>query len=382
MSGNVWEWCKDLYGSFSNGTQVNPTGATSGSKLVLRSGSWNFSDFFCRTWHRNSDTPDHTAYHLGLRLVLPGDTQEPCPAKIEGVVLTSTEYHRDNAKPNEMHFSIEASIDDLVDVEEWGVYFDDRPGIVSFPFQNLEKKQTIQLYYSSGNGGNMKIDLNSFVAQFEDEVGAYVKKRDKSTGELITIYGEKFNYILKYDKKPSMVISNPEITKTEVTGYKDGVKQYKTTISYQYDLKGAFWISYVNSGVSGGTWFFDETNDFYWYPEKDDSGEAIWIATYSGGKEDMSHTNWRILHLRNNQTVNSNYVNFTGDETITKAWVTSTPLFAPMDGQPKQVKAADVGLYGVISHFISDEMGKGTVIPADRRKEYPYKGGIIGTYRP
>ena len=38
MSGNVWEWCQDRYGSYSGASQTNPTGASSGSNRVLRGG--------------------------------------------------------------------------------------------------------------------------------------------------------------------------------------------------------------------------------------------------------------------------------------------------------------------------------------------------------
>ena len=70
MSGNVWEWCQDFSGPYSSEMQVSPTGPTTGTKYVMRGGSWNFSDFFCRSWHRNQDTPEHTANHLGFRLAL------------------------------------------------------------------------------------------------------------------------------------------------------------------------------------------------------------------------------------------------------------------------------------------------------------------------
>jgi formylglycine-generating enzyme required for sulfatase activity len=40
MSGNVWEWCWDWFGSYPSGAQTNPSGAASGTQRVLRGGSW------------------------------------------------------------------------------------------------------------------------------------------------------------------------------------------------------------------------------------------------------------------------------------------------------------------------------------------------------
>jgi formylglycine-generating enzyme required for sulfatase activity len=40
MSGNVWEWCSDWFGSYTESNQTNPTGVSNGTYRVLRGGSW------------------------------------------------------------------------------------------------------------------------------------------------------------------------------------------------------------------------------------------------------------------------------------------------------------------------------------------------------
>ena len=70
MSGYVYEWCQDWFGKYNSSSQVNPTGANSGSYRVLRGGCWFSNARRCRSSCRYYSTPDNRSYNFGLRLVL------------------------------------------------------------------------------------------------------------------------------------------------------------------------------------------------------------------------------------------------------------------------------------------------------------------------
>ena len=67
MSGNVYEWCYDWYGTVSSTTA--DTGASAGSNRVHRGGSWYYYASFCAVSDRNYDYPNYRDNDLGFRVV-------------------------------------------------------------------------------------------------------------------------------------------------------------------------------------------------------------------------------------------------------------------------------------------------------------------------
>ena len=70
MSGNVLEWCQDWYGSYSSSPVNNPTGPSTGSDRVVRSGNWYFTAESCRSSYRSFNAPSDSFGGFGLRLAL------------------------------------------------------------------------------------------------------------------------------------------------------------------------------------------------------------------------------------------------------------------------------------------------------------------------
>lgn len=68
MSGNVWEWCSDWKGSYSAGSQTNPTGPTTGSPSGWCAAGRGATSAVLPGGESHSDAPEGRYSGLGFRL--------------------------------------------------------------------------------------------------------------------------------------------------------------------------------------------------------------------------------------------------------------------------------------------------------------------------
>ena len=68
MSGNVWEWCRDIYGNYEANHQTDPTGPQTGNERVRRGGAWNLGGSHCTSANRRKSAPVDRYNSLGFRV--------------------------------------------------------------------------------------------------------------------------------------------------------------------------------------------------------------------------------------------------------------------------------------------------------------------------
>jgi formylglycine-generating enzyme required for sulfatase activity len=68
MSGNLWEWCWDIFGNLPTESQTDPTGAVVGDRRCNRGGSWGSLEHYCRLVYREQTFANWFFFHQGFRV--------------------------------------------------------------------------------------------------------------------------------------------------------------------------------------------------------------------------------------------------------------------------------------------------------------------------
>ena len=69
MHGNVREWCQDWEGAYDTGAATDPAGPASGSRRVVRGGSWQRGSGMCKSVSRDFSAPAFKDSSTGFRVV-------------------------------------------------------------------------------------------------------------------------------------------------------------------------------------------------------------------------------------------------------------------------------------------------------------------------
>ncbi len=253
-----------------------------------------------------------------------------CPARITKVECTGAYYKTNEEYPNILEYSVSAQLDRTDGMAEWGLYFlDGKKSMTEYAFSSVSSQQTMELTQQFKDN-QLLLDFNRFVAEYEGQLGVYVKYQNQK-GEMKTIYSDIKDFTLRYDTKPSIKLSNPFIaystlketyTETDEEGNTISHNSYETQTVYDIEVKGSFWMNYVYNSVSAG-----HSIEGGWSPETDFSSQNSMTCTYPEGCG--SHSHWFNIQLRNNSNqLTSNFLNLSGEEKITNAWVTSNQVYA------------------------------------------------------
>lgn len=202
-------------------------------------------------------------------------------ARFDRAECIGAHYEPDLSSHNVIDVRFYALLEDLIDVEEWGLYFG---GEEYYPFSDVSNVQSMDLSFAAkGDEDGITLDYLNFVFEINSFVCVYVKKRN-SDGSISIVQTPFEPFNVCYNKKPSMIYSDPKMTRSEfkfTIGVQDSQGNflgygdlYDMEYTYKVTFDGAFWISrlqqydksnprYVKGPFEDGTKQYVETISNY-----------------------------------------------------------------------------------------------------------------------
>lgn len=178
------------------------------------------------------------------------EKEEP-DAEITGIECLNlySEDYGDGTKAGFLFFKINAVLNNLEDVVEWGYYhYYNDSKIAEFEFDKVATNGSQTTYTgfvkTNPSADGVKIDYNNFRIYYTTKKGLYVKKKNED-GTIRTVYGPIKEYDLVYDdtKRPSITLSDLNVGQT--VDISEDKWDRQIFYSHKVNISGLFWMDEV-----------------------------------------------------------------------------------------------------------------------------------------
>jgi hypothetical protein len=263
------------------------------------------------------ETVPYTAFNGEIKEFKQYDAQYSTDANNYGFVMFRT--------------TVNATINNLDNLEEWGVYVYDLNGSGVYDyypseFRAAKLEDWVDIDFNINKSEFDELNNDYFLATKKVKIGVYQKLKNP-TGNydyMSYFYSEPQEYELVYDQKPSLTFTSASLGGTDVHNDDDGEPYYcATLVNAEYTATGTFWVNTVDLVVIEGdasdeVGYWDVINDgeqtfsvYYNYPYGDNNASAFRFDFVLDNGNRVSSTNavsvWGLHTVTNIQIVgNSN----------------------------------------------------------------------------
>lgn len=218
--------------------------------------------------------------------------------------------------------TINATINSLDDIEEWGIYVYDLNGSGVYDYYPSEYKAAkledwIDIDFNINKDEFDEINTDYFLASKKIKIGVY-KKIKNPTGMydyLSYFYSEPQEYELVYDEKPSLTFTSASLGGTETYTDENGEPYYcATEINATYLAKGTFWVNTTDLVVIQGT---ATDNVGYWETLNDGESPFSVYYQYPYGGDNLSAFKFDMVISEDNRISSTNAIQVSGSPYVT-----------------------------------------------------------------